>query len=536
MMPAAPAPVPASKTAKSRPGAKNPRRGQVKKTAPDQPAQFEEGAAAPPKTFDAEDIATKMNMWWEVGAGEEYVIEVEPGYWAEWREKKIIKKMRQRFFIRTVAGDGEPISDSDRVLLHTMEKRSVAKVLPSLSGYRAGIHDFGGRNFLVKSSPKIPKPEKGEWATISALLERLDLEKCEGGIDQLPWFHSLMKIALDSLLNSEPGNFRQGHFLILAGPNGCGKGRIQNQIITGLLGGRSADPTKYMLGQDEFNADLFEAEHLMMEELPTSSQKTVDRNQFSENIKRVVANSNARLRMMRQEPLTCNPFWRGSLSINEAADVIRQIPLLRPGYSDKVLMMRVANSPMPMPLTTPAQQRAFRDKIAGEMAAYAWWLLNEWKIPEALLWYGEPGKSKEATRFGFREFHHPDLVHALFDDTPEAELVMLLDKAEFWMGEQRHKLWDLPYPVNQARTYNRAKKAYEPTPGLWRGGYLDLQEILEGERDWNSSVATAAKRLFRHNSADRLLSRLKPELPDRIDNARDGTSGRYWLISRPPAE
>lgn len=512
---------------------KNPRRGVVKKTAPDQPAQFETGEAEPPRTFDAADTAEKMEMRWEVGAGEEYVLKMEDGFWAEWREKKVVKEMRRRFFIRLKPGDGEAISEADQVLLHTMKYRSLAKVLPSLSGYKAGIHDFGGRDFLVKSSPKLPTPKKGEWNTIAALCERLDLKKHGDGIDQLPWFWSWCKIALDSLMNSEPGNFRQGHFLILAGSNGCGKGRIQNQIITGILGGRAADPTKFMLGADEFNADLFEAEHLMMEELPMASQKTVDRNQFGENIKRVVANSNARMRLMRTEPLTCNPFWRGSLSVNEAPDVLRQLPLLRPGYSDKVLMLRVANIPFPMSLSSPARQKVFRDKIEAEMPAFAWWLLNEWQIPDELLWYDET-QTREATRFGFREFQHPDLVHALFDDTPEAELAVLIDKAVIFRGEEKRKLWDLPWPLNEARTYNRTTKQYEQQEGVWRGGYHDLQEILEGERDgWNSTVASAAKRLFRHKSADRILGALKIEMPDRIEDGRSGTAGRYWMIAKP---
>jgi hypothetical protein len=516
-------------------GGKNPRRGRVKKTAPDEPAKFEPGDALPPKTFDPADVAEEMKMWWEVGAGGEFILELNDT-WAEWPEKKVVNRMRMlpNRMIAIKPRDNERLGECDRVILHTMENRALAKVLPSLSGYPAGIHDFSGRKFLVKSSPKIPVPEKGEWKTIEALCDRLDLEKHESGINQLPWFYSWCYIALDSLMNSEPGGFRQGHYMILAGPNGCGKGRIQNQVITGLLGGRAADPTKFMLGADEFNADLFEAEHLMMEELPMASQKTVDRNQFGENIKRVVANSNSRMRLMRTEPLTCNPFWRGTLSVNESPDVLRQLPLLRPGYKDKVLMFRVADIGLPMPTVTPAEQKAFRDQVAKEMPAFAWWLLNEFTVPEELLWY-DVEKKRPATRFGFREFHHPDLVNALFDDTPEAELAMLIDKALLSRGEEKNKkLWDLPYPYNEARRFDRKDNSWVQLEGVWRGGYTDLQDLLEGEREgWNCNVSSAAKKLFRHCSADRLLGKLKIDFPTRFEDGRSGSAGRYWLIERP---
>ena len=51
-----------------------------------------------------------------------------------------------------------------------------------------------------------------------------------------------MKIAITALLEGGPGNFQSGQALVLAGPAGSAKSRIQNQVISGMLGGRSADP------------------------------------------------------------------------------------------------------------------------------------------------------------------------------------------------------------------------------------------------------------------------------------------------------
>ena len=52
---------------------KNPRRGTVKKTAPDMPAQFESGTAAAPVPIDCAKLAKDHNIYWKSGDGRNYI-------------------------------------------------------------------------------------------------------------------------------------------------------------------------------------------------------------------------------------------------------------------------------------------------------------------------------------------------------------------------------------------------------------------------------------------------------------------------------
>src|SRR5204862_7823749 len=80
--------------------------------------------------------------------------------------------------------------------------------------------------------------------------------------DQLSYGFAWLKVAYEAL---RAGVWRPGPALALAGPRNCGKSLLQ-QLITLILGGRSAKPYRYMRGGTEFNADLFGAEHLCIED------------------------------------------------------------------------------------------------------------------------------------------------------------------------------------------------------------------------------------------------------------------------------
>lgn len=488
---------------------KNPRRGRVKPGKKGEPATFEEGkSASANKGFDAEKIAEELKLWWVDGAGEKFLLEMGDGRWAEWSEKKVVKRMRTLpgRMIALRPRDGEMVSESDQVILHTMEHRMVDLAMPALAGYPAGLHECNWQKVIIRSSPRLLVPEKGEWPTVGALIDGLL------GDDQSPYFHSWAKISCESLYRGGPGNFRPGQACIFAGPADSGKSRIQHQVITGLLGGRSADPGAYMFGRTDFNNSMIGAEHLLMED-PATSTMTKDRVYFGEMIKGIVVNDTSRLHRKREDEITGSPFWRLTISINDDPDKMRVLPMLTPDMKDKLMLFHIHKNPLPMPTTTIEERAAFRAKIAEELPFYLHWLLEEYEIPEKIV----------GGRFGVKEYHCPQLSMELFDDTPAAELLVLIDAAEFdTPADTRKKLWELPDPANQSGTMN-----------TWRGQAVDLEKLLKGEYpDWSSSVASEAKKIFAHNKGTRLLGRLKEDVADRIAPYRTNKE-RGWLIARP---
>lgn len=476
-------------------------------------AEFRAGSAAGPKGFDAGRVASDLNLWWENGDGTSFLVGDRSGeVWSRWPERKVLNLFKLHY-VRLKLREGDLLSEADQVLMHAMRERRLELAMAGLAGYRAGVHDVGGQRVLVRTSPRLVEPKEGEWKTIEALLRsKLDFSygDDEGhGVDQVAYFHGWMKTALEGLYLGGPGNFRPGQCLIFAGPKDSGKSRIQHQLVTAMLGGRSADPGPYLFGRTDFNGEMFSAEHLMMED-PASSTKTVDRVYFGEMLKQLVVNDTQRLHRKREDAIVVSPFFRTTISINDDPDKMRVLPLLTPDMKDKVSLFLISPHALPLPTNTLAERAAFRDAIASELGAYAWWLLNVFEIPEAL----------RSVRFGVKEWHHPQLAMELFDDTPAAELLQVIDAATWDRPPDDLKLWQMP---------DVTREESDEASVRWEGTALELEALLLKS---SCSVEREAKRLFMHNKIDRLLGRLREDQPGRVGQHRV-RNVRRWFISSP---
>jgi hypothetical protein len=265
-----------------------------------------------------------------------------------------------------------------------------------------------------------------------------------------------------------------------------------------------------LFGDTDFNGEWLEGEHLLMED-PASSTATKDRVFFGERLKQTVISDKKRIHTKRKTALCLEPFYRMSISVNDDPDKIRVLPLLTPDMKDKVHLFLVRQADMPMPTCTLEERMAFKQKIADELPAFLWWLLNEYEIPA----------DKREDRMGVMSWRHPTIEREMFDDSPGADLLNLLDKGQ-WDGEH---LWQLESPSSM--------------PNSWEGKALDLELLLIGktERDgktvFHCTVGKEAERLLHHNKLSRLLARLREDEPDRVAQHRLGTS-RNWMILAPP--
>ncbi len=495
------------------PKKRNPRRGKVSGKE-DEPAQFQPGDAAPPE-FDPAPIAEKLDIWWVDGAGDKYLIfDREDGEYATWSERKVTKELRMMpgQMIATKQRDGERIAESERVFLHVMKRRKVAMEAPAVAGHFAGVHTLpGGRRMIVKTSPRIiqpkapprPEPKGGSFPIIKSVVDgRLG--------EQSRYFYSWLKISYETLTQGSPGNFRPGQALVFAGRAGSAKSFLQHQLITPILGGRSADPESYMFGRTDFNAEIVAAEHLLMED-PASTTLTKDRVFFGEQLKRTVVNQKARFHRKSQDGETGQPFWRLTISINDDPDKMRVLPLYTPDIIDKMMIFHVESAPLPMPTETLEERKALRDAITEELPHFIAWLVHTWEIPEDI----------HSTRYGVSHYHDANLVTSMVEDTPSSELLALIDAAIFKAeGDMPKTFWELA-------NHNTGATADK----LWQGTAIDLEKLLMGEYDGHeSSVRREAEKLFHHNKCLRLLQRLKEDAPDRVDNWRN-KSTRGWAIA-----
>ncbi len=430
----------------------------------------------------------------------EFLLKNGRGAWLSLTEAQVKKNLRDAGY-RTSVQVNESLSPADTFLLNIRDRRDVDYSAP-LAGYCEGFLEIGSTRVLVTQSPQFIDPAPGEWPTLTKLIENLLFdEQC----DQRPYFFGWSKMAVESLRS---GQLRPGQALAIAGPHDCGKSLLQ-QLITRMLGGRFAKPYQFMTGQTQFNADLFQAEHLMIED-ECASIDIRSRRAFGTQIKNITANEGQRCHAKHRQPVSLRPFWRVSITesgarrkkgnvslrpfwrvsitLNIEPENLMVLPPLDTSLEDKIIILRGNKKPMPMPTATYGQRTAFWRCLTAEIPAFLYFLAK-WEIPAEL----------RGERYGITHYHHPAILEAIDALTPEYRLLMLIDKEIFGKGDT----------------------------AKWEG----TAEELEGRllRD-SSSVRNEARRLFTFNTAaGTYLARLAKNHAGRVHNARKSDQ-RKWIL------
>ena len=466
----------------------------VKKTEKLLTDQAQKGdAALPPATVPPLDVAAeleKMGLWWQNASSSYYLKRDDDGRvrYLEMGAAELRRKLRVRGFRNRPDSDaGESVAPIDRIFDAATETRTVDFAL-SISGTKAGVYDLPGGRVLVRESPRLIEPDYNahDFTTINDFLTAL---LGEGSIRFCCW----LKIALEAL---RAGERRPGQALIIIGPPDCGKSRIQHQIITPILAGRSADPKSYFFGRTDFNAELIGAEHLLIEEIPSLSRHD-ERLFFGERIKEIVANDTARLHKKNRDGVTVSPFWRISITLNDNPEKLRCLPPLTDDLAEKIIMEQAKPAPefWTRFADAPDPRKAFRDASEGELPAFAAYLLSM-PIPERL----------KGKRYGVQSFIPAEIAQTIFESEPEHHLMLLIDKAIF--------------PETMTHV--------EP----WCGDAVDLKQARCSE---GSTVRGSASRLLGAypTATGQYLARLAFKFPTRFEKNRSAKK-RGWII-RPPS-
>jgi hypothetical protein len=408
-----------------------------------------------------------------------YWIRNSRGGWVSLNETALRRYLKGAGYSSHVS-EGTLLSPLDSALLCIQQTRDVDYAGP-LAGWQIGVHDVQGRRILVSESPALIEPAPGPWPLLGKLIENLLVDDL---IDQRPYLHGWLKVAVESL---RLFHRRPGQGLAIAGPHDCGKSLLQN-LITVLLGGRMAKPYQYMTGQTPFNADLFAAEHQMIEDDAASIDIRARRN-FGANLKNVTVNDVQRCHAKGRTPISLPPFWRLSITVNEEPENLMVLPPIDDSIADKLILLRASKKPMPARTATMAERTAFWDALIAELPAFVDYLLK-WEIPAEL----------RSERFGITHYHHPELLRAIDDLAPEKRLLTLIDAELFKDG----------------RT------------GQWQGTAEELEKLLT---DREASTSYGARQLLTFNTACGVyLGRLAKKHPYRVSERRVH-GRREWTIT-----
>jgi hypothetical protein len=423
----------------------------------------------------------------------EYIVAVGPSHYQTRTEAQFKRELRFRELTRDRI-PGRNWSQID-VALHYFQEQKFVDYCGGLAGRNCGLYEENGSKILVTKEPRLIVPNKGQWGILNKFFANLVGGPDEPyGDEQLTVFYGWIRTAYQALREHR---FQPGQALAIAGPVDSGKSLLQS-LITEILGGRSAKAMLYLQGRTDFNGELFEAEHLVLEDEAASTLHR-DRITLGASLKNLIANRIHPCHAKHRQIVNLAPLWRVSLSLNDRPERLFVLPPLAEDMADKIILLRASKSPMPMHVVTPEQKEIFWKTLVSELPAFLYWLLNEFELS---------GDWKDA-RFGVNTFHHPELARELEELSPVMALLALIDAADIWTS-------------------------YDSATGIqgvidpWVGTALELRRLLMA----NQKTQRDATRLLDWvNACAQYLNDLADRRPSRVKAFRKATL-RWFEIYR----
>jgi len=391
-------------------------------------------------------------------------------------------------------------------LIIKAERDCVVQYCGPLAGHPVGYYSRKGVSYISIQGPIFINPEQGNWDTIlnwlTSMLSPETWDKTTGS-NQYKTLLGWLQIGIDALRNQQ---FQVGQLLALAGESGSGKSQLQSLIITPILGGRSANPFKYLSGKTDFNANLYSAEHLTMDD-EALSKKTVGRVEFGQKIKSILVagDSGDFLHAKGVDGIDIRVQRRMSMSLNDnEADLAVLPPMNIESIADKIVLLRCAGNAIPMPTCTTDEFEAFKDQIASELPAFLWHLLNEYEIPDHL----------SDGRYGITSYKNPELLGRIHDDSDEAILETVLAEVIFsskqaeWVGTTAELMDHLSHK----------------TPLIYQGSPATSPYASVYQQMASTLIQGHPRRL------SSLLKRLQTQSPGRYSVAKGAGNKQLWTI------
>jgi len=383
-----------------------------------------------------------------------------------------------------------------------VESHNTVDAAGALAGRSIGCRPIGGSSlkYLVTRKNTRAVAKAGNWNSIENLLTN------QYGEDQLKYLYSWLHRARQQL-NDE--TYNAGHSLVISGGVGGGKSLGTNLIFIPLMGA-VADAERAMCKDNQFNNDLIGAEVLLIDDVKLS-RKMEDRKRFGTKIKGLTASSgNVSCHPKGVDAFTLNPLWRLIIAINDTEDDLGAMPPLGEGeedtIGDKIIMLKCFKHPLPF-VGDRDQFAKIAAMISAELPAFAAFI-DGYTIPTDI----QTGDS----RFGFDEFHHPDLLAVLNQNSNERTLLSVTTSV----------LFNDDYRMDVLTCTTTGRKYWEGSAKDWSDALLNSKDIphrvkstIEGELAFGDSAIKAGKKM-----------KMMAEISDgRIVKGRSN-KGVKWLI------
>lgn len=403
----------------------------------------------------------------------------------------------------------EGVRELDWPLLNAQRTRKL-DYAGSLAGHRVGLFsDGGGRRYLVTDEARgiwdDVKKRPGTPEFFLRFIQELLPD------DQWLYFCHWLAVALRSLRR---GDFAPGQIIFFVGEARCGKSLLQ-YVITEILGGRVANPYKFLVGDTTFNKDLCGSEHWMMED-PGSTTDPRSRREFGDAIKNCVATLNFYIEQKNKDGLLLQIFRRVTCSINNESENVARIPPMDPSMIDKAFVFQCAKvekafAPFREVEGTPALPNMPKEtQNDGELSRAKVWAAFMEEIPQIRAWILAKFKTIPAElrddRYGIKAWQHPEIMAELSALAPETRLLQLIDQVMFSDGDK------------------------DSVMTKWEGKAMDLEAKLR-----ESKFSYETEKILRYSGAcGAYLGKLSRNHAQRVSVRKlDGYS--HWTINPPSA-
>lgn len=318
--------------------------------------------------------------------GRAYWYRNHEGHWVDYNTD-ICRLILRDHGLRSEGRRGE-MSEVDRAIKQIAIDRRVDGAFPFL--YRDdALVSVNGRQYLNISRvrPVLPADGAREWGEgfpwLKSYLEQI-FDEYQLHVF-LSWLAHYYKGALASRV-------RKGHGLFIAGPAGVGKTFLSQRVIGGLMGG-AEEATQFLLGQTQFNSNLFEAPLWTIDDAVANTEGKAHE-VYSQVVKKVVANFSLTYRRMFSNPVTLP--WEGRIvvTLNDDPDSIAMLPNVEQSMLEKVMFLLAQQ--------TKVNFDGAEAAVRSELPAFGAFL-RDWQTPPEMV--GD-------YRYGIKAYHHPTLLES----------------------------------------------------------------------------------------------------------------------------
>jgi hypothetical protein len=335
---------------------------------------FFERARAGLEKIGARPQKTKLPIYYLNGGKGLYVRETPEGFIIE--KLDALRRHLKKLGYCADRMPGERLSEIDEVLVYLHNHQSIQGILES-GILPKGINILeNGETVLVTLGADKTKAKEGNFPIIDCLIKQLFGRNPL----QIEYVLGWLQGGVFSLyLNKH----KPGQFLCLVGPPNAGKSLFQSLVITKLLGNRSVNPFPWLSKQVQFNAELFVAMHLQMEDEFVNGEKK-EKVSLSRMVKKIVSvELQPYYRKHQPNCFSTNPHWMLSASFNREPHCLACLPEFTSDIVDKLIVTdcdSVDFEGLFKQFEIPNDRDALAERISAEIPAMLHYLLYKHEL------------------------------------------------------------------------------------------------------------------------------------------------------------